>query len=87
MDCLDSTKSSSYPASSSYCSTTNNARVMGELFHYCHTHVRLMVNADKNDDLKKKLKRGLVIFSQGNFKAEGNMLNQCCPIFFSLKSK
>lgn len=73
MDCLDSTKSSSYPASSSYCSTTNNARVMGELFHYCHTYVRLMVNADKNDDLKRQLKevkRGLVIFSEGNFKAE-----------------
>lgn len=46
---------------------------MGELLHYCYTHVRLLVNADKNADLKRqlnKLKRGLVIFSQGNFKAE-----------------
>lgn len=30
---------------------------MGELFHYCHTHVRLMVNADKNADFKRQLKK------------------------------
>lgn len=77
MGCQDSTQSSSYLANSSYYRTTNNPKVMGELLNYCHTQVRLMVNADKNPYFKRqlkknpnKLKRGLFSFSQGNCKAK-----------------
>lgn len=30
---------------------------MGELLNYCHTQVRLMVNADKNAYFKRQLKK------------------------------